>query len=145
MVHDDEPDEQEERDEDGARGRVRRMLAAGAVVIVIILAFLWLWRPWQSDSSSADAGRRPGRIATTEQYPASADDVTVWVKSGVRIEDVLKRHGLTSEGMTGLGSGLYVISAGERQVDALVEDLKRDNALYDAGRIYEQGSADATP
>ncbi|MBA4370375.1 MAG: hypothetical protein C0418_02215 [Coriobacteriaceae bacterium] len=134
----------EERDEAGSGGRVRRLLAAAALVVLVILIVLVLWKPWRDVSSSADAGRYPGRIVAAEQYPPSETDVTVWLKPGIGIEDVLERHGLPADGLTDLGNGLFVVSAGERSVGSVIEDLRRDDALYDAGRIYEQGSDTAT-
>lgn len=139
-------DEGEQAEERQKRSSVWTTLGIGALVIIIVLIFLLLWDPWGSNRAARDEGRHPGLVGTVDGLPESSAYVGIWLKPGKSIESVLRRHGLPDGGVVfqNEAGGYYVVSAGDRDVAAVVKELKADTALYDAGRVYEQ-DATGTP
>lgn len=130
----------EARGDDRRHGGLWQVAAIGVLVIIIVLVFLILWDPFRGDRQASDSGRRPGLVGSIEALPASGEYIALWIKPGQDVGGILRRHGLDSDSVLFQREveGYYIVDVAGADADALVSALKGDDALYDAGRVYEE-------
>ncbi len=113
-----------------------RTAIAGIVLLVIVLVVLLLWNPWRGNRTSR-VERGGGIVETLSDRAPSPTDIAIWARPGLSVEALLTRHGLSGATVTAFGDGTYVVSLpSEINADKVVEQLKRDDSLYDAGHVY---------
>ena len=120
-----------------AEERSYTVLATVGLIIVIVIVVLLFWRSCAAESDSGGSRSGGATIESVEGLEAGAGAVSVWVRPDASIAEVLARNGLSSARTVDMGEGTYVIEIGDRDVDEVVETLKDDPGLYDAGYLYE--------
>lgn len=126
------PQQPEPEDKD----RASRALGTVLAIIVVIVLVLIFWRSCAREASNDSGSSAAPFVQTLENLDAIDDGVAVWVKPGTEIDDVLRRNQLRGARYTAFGEGTYVISIGDIDAEKLVDRLKEDPGLYDAGFVY---------
>ncbi|MDP2233025.1 MAG: hypothetical protein Q8K89_05265 [Actinomycetota bacterium] len=120
---------------------VWRLVAAIALAIVVIVVVLLLLKTWRADDTGGKAGTSGGVITAAPKLEKQQRAVSLWVKPGTKVKDVLARNGYQSASVLNMGNGLYVATISDKNPEAAVEQLKQDPGLYDAGFVYVEQSA----
>lgn len=107
-------------------------------IIVVIIIVLLLWRSCGARRSGVDEQSGSGVITAVPGLERIDAGVAVWLKSGMDIDAVLERNGLSGAMYTDLGEGTYVIVVDQGEAAEAVARLKDDADLYDAGFIYTE-------
>lgn len=136
------PPQEGEEKEDRSFGALGTVLLA-ILVIVLVLLF---WRSCGTRGGQSSASGGGGVIESLQGKQQFAGAIAVWVRPGTNVDDVLARNGLSGATATAFGDGTYVIDIGTKDSGPLVEQLKKDPGLYDAGFLYTDatGTADAS-
>lgn len=115
------------------------LLATLAIVIAILLVLLFSRGYSTLFSMIAERGRTTGHIVAVPRKAPDGESVSLWLKSGADLSEVLSRHGLPTAGAIMMGDGTYVVRVpGGKDPQALVRELKQDGELVDAGHVYLQ-------
>ncbi len=124
--------------EDDREERSYTTLGTVLLAILLIVVVVMFWRSCTADSRAGDSGGRGGIISDAPGVDTVDGGVAIWVKPGESVDRVLGRNGLGDATYTDLGEGTYVVSIGQMDAAALIERLKDDEGLYDAGFLFAE-------
>lgn len=114
------------------------VLATVLLVVFVVILILLLWRSCATSTDAEDSSSAGGVIESVSGLEPIDGGIAVWAKPGTAIEEVLARHGIESASVANMGDGTYVLGVTTDDLEALVEDLSSDPALYDAGFIWRE-------
>ncbi|MDP2233673.1 MAG: hypothetical protein Q8K89_08560, partial [Actinomycetota bacterium] len=106
--------------------------------VVVIIVVLLFWRTCGSDEGSRVARGGGGVVDVLQGMDAEPGDIAIWLMPGTNLDQILSRYDLDPDEVVSFGEGTYVVSIGERDGESLVERMRRDPALYDAGFVYSE-------
>jgi hypothetical protein len=122
--------------DDGQERTVRAIVAAIVLVIVVILV-LMLVRTCGTTAKSVSGGDKS--IVAVPAKVRSENAVSVWIKPGSSLSDVLASANVRSTSTRSMGEGLYFVFLPDGEnAEAAVARLKADSGVYDAGFVYDQ-------
>ena len=119
----------------------RSYAALGTVLmlVIVIIVILLLWRSCDTGERSEGATGGGGVVTSVSDLERVDGAVAVWLRPDATIDEVLARNGLAASTASDLGRGTYiVVIAEETDAEALVDRLKADPGLYDAGFLYSE-------
>ena len=130
------PDNEQDRafQEEERQDRMYVMLGTVLLVVLIIIVILFFWR--SCAAGSADGGTSSGgaQIVSMPNSDPVENAVSVWVRPGRDLAAILERNEIDAGDIADLGDGTYVLTVDD--AERVVEELKDDPGLYDAGFIY---------
>lgn len=122
-----------EEDEDGRSYGTLGTVLLGILIVVVILLF---WRQCAMSGGEEGAEGAGGVIESVEGLEVQEGAVSIWVKPGGDVEAILTRNGLSGAEYVFMGEGTYIVSSSNSALDNVVENLRSDPDLYDAGFVY---------
>ncbi len=135
---DEEQFDLEVADED-SEGSSYKTLGIVLLLIVVLAVTLILWNQCASSNDESDGnsgGNGAAVIVEVEDLEVQEGGIAVWLREEGDIEVILARNGLGEAEYLDMGAGTFVITTADMDIDALVEDLKTDPDLYDAGFVF---------
>lgn len=128
-------------DDEGQQERSYTVLGTVLLGILLVVVILMFWRTCDTAGQGDEDQGGGGVISDVSRGMDTLDGgVAIWVKPGESVDGVLSRNGLSDAPYTDLGDGTYVVSIGEQDASAVIERLKDDEALYDAGFLFFEES-----
>jgi|GEM_PF-5867608 len=112
-------------------------LATVLLLVIVIIVILLLWRSCDNGTETGDETGGGGVVESVEGLSVAPGDVAIWLTDGASIDAVLARHNLSADGVIAFEDGTtFVIPAGDLDSWELVDELKQDSDLEDAGFLY---------
>ena len=133
-----EPDNERDRafQEEERQDRMYVMLGTVLLVILIAIVLLFFWRSCAAGSESGGASSGGAQIVSVPSLTPVENAVSVWVRPGKDLAVILSRNDIDAGDIADLGDGTYVLTVNDAA--RVVDELKDDPGLYDAGFIYTE-------
>ncbi len=132
-------DESWEEEQDGGSERTIRAIVAAVVLVIVVILVLLLLRACSTTTKTGSVGEKT--IVAVPAQVRVENVVSVWLKSGSSIREVLAAAKVRSTSTRAMGDGLYFVFLPDLEnPDAAVRRLKRNPQVNDAGFVYDQAA-----
>lgn len=131
--------EQERQKQEPKRG-LWGLLGILVLVIVVILILLLLRDCGRSGEDGATTGGKT--IEIVEGLDPVPGIISVWIKPGAEIEQVVSAASVDGGDFIDMGGGRFVVQVPEGQEEASAGDLIKLDSVYDAGLVYSQEASE---
>jgi len=130
--------------EDERRHRTYATLGTVLLLILVLIVILIFWRSCSSEDTDADITSGEAVIESVPGLDRVENAVAIWVRPGEDVDEILSRTGLGGAKVVDLGEGTYVVGVPEGDAEGIVEALKSDPGLFDAGYLFAEEGREST-
>lgn len=132
----DEYEDQQYDEEEQPRRRLGSLIALLVAIVIIIIVILLL-RGCGERASGESSEKGAKTIEAVEGYTPVEGAVSVWIKEGSSIDDIVSIADVDLSNYVDMGGGRYILDVAPGTEEAAVKTLSKMKGCYDAGRVYE--------